>query len=329
MPQAETIRAVRAERAGGPEVLELTRVALPEPGPGQIRVRHAAIGLNFIDVYQRTGLYPLPYPTGLGLEAAGIVEAVGEDVSRFAIGDRVAYASGPVGAYSEAHVVAEARAVPVPVDVPLETAAAVMLKGMTAEALARRVFHVKQGDVILVHAAAGGVGLILCQWAHALGATVIGTVGSEEKAALARDHGCDHVILYDREDVAERVKDITSGKGVAAAYDSVGASTFESSLASLARRGMLILFGNASGPVPPVDPLRLSRGGSLFMTRPTLFDYIATTEELDASAAALFEMIGSGKVKVKIGQTFPLDQVQEAHRALTGRATTGSTLLIP
>ncbi|RYG12378.1 MAG: quinone oxidoreductase [Caulobacteraceae bacterium] len=326
---ASTLRAVRIEKTGGAEVMTVTQVPTPEPGPGQIRVRHAAIGLNFIDVYHRTGLYPLPLPAGLGMEAAGTVEAVGDGVTRFKAGDRVAYASGPAGAYAEAHVVEAAKAVAVPDDVPMETAAAVMLKGMTAEMLVQRVFHVKQGDDILVHAAAGGVGLILCQWAKAVGARVIGSVGSEAKAELARAHGCDEVILYEHEDVAVRVKALTDGKGVAVAYDSVGQATFDASLASVTRRGTVVVFGNASGPVPPVDPLRLSRGGSLFLTRPTLFDYVATTEELDASAAALFGMIQSGKIKVEIGQTFPLDQVQDAHRALEGRGTTGSTLLIP
>jgi NADPH:quinone reductase len=324
-----TMRAVRIDRAGGPEVLELIHAPIPTPGPGQVLVQHAAMGLNFIDVYQRTGLYPLGYPTGLGLEAAGVVEAIGEGVTRFRIGDRIAYANGPPGAYAEAHVVAEDRAVHVPADIPLETAAAVMLKGMTAEYLVRRTFHVKPGDVILVHAAAGGVGQILCQWAKSIGATVIGTVGSEAKAELARSLGCDHVILYDREDIADRVKAITDGKGVAVAYDSVGKSTFEASLASLSRRGMLVLFGNASGPVPPFDPLRLSRGGSLYVTRPTLFDYVATVEELDQSAATLFEVIRSGAVKIEIGQTFPLAKIREAHKALEARKTTGSTILLP
>lgn len=309
--------------------MEVVEVETPEPGPGQVRVRHEAIGLNFIDVYHRTGLYPLPYPSGLGMEAAGIVEAVGQGVDRFRVGDRIAYASGPIGAYAETHVVNAAQAVHVPESVPLKTAAAVMLKGMTSEYLVRRTFHVKQGDVILLHAAAGGVGQILSQWAKAIGATVIGTVGSEAKAELARRNGCDHVILYDREDVAARVKEITDGAGVAVAYDSVGAATFESSLASLARRGMLVLFGNASGPVPPLDPLRLSRGGSLYVTRPTLFDYVAKTEELDDSAAALFDMIGSGRIKIDIGQTFALDEIQQAHEALEGRGTTGSTVIIP
>jgi NADPH2:quinone reductase len=323
------IRAVRLDHAGGPEVLTLVDMPTPEPGPGQVRVRHHAIGLNFIDIYQRGGLYPLNYPTGLGLEAAGMVEAVGQDVTRFRVGDRIAYANGPAGAYADAHVIEQGRAVRLPADISFETGAAALLKGMTAEYLVRRVFHVKQGDAILVHAAAGGVGLVLCQWAKHLGATVIGTVGSEAKASLAQANGCDHVLLYDQEDVATRVREITGGEGVAVVYDSVGASTLEASLGSLRRRGMFVSFGNASGPVPPIEPLRLSRGGSLFMTRPTLFDYVATTEELNASAEALFAVIRSGAVRIEIGQTFPLERVREAHVALASRQTVGSTLLIP
>ncbi len=323
------MRAIRLSRAGGPEVLELQEVETPVPGPGQILIRHEAIGLNFIDIYQRTGLYPLSFPTGLGLEGAGIVEAIGDGVTRFSVGDRAAYGTGAIGAYAEAHVVDAGRAVRVPADVPLKTAAAVMLKGMTSEFLARRVFHVKQGDAVLVHAAAGGVGLILCQWLHSLGATVIGTVGDASKANIARAHGSDHVILYKTENIAARVRTLTDGLGCAVVYDSVGRDTLESSLASLRRRGLLVSFGNASGPVPPIEPLRLSRGGSLFLTRPTLFDYVATTEELDESASALFAMIQSAAIKVEIGQTFRLDQVREAHEALAGRQTTGSTLLIP
>ncbi|CAL1690197.1 Quinone oxidoreductase 1 [Brevundimonas subvibrioides] len=324
-----TMRAVRLSKAGGPEVMKVVEVEVPTPGPGQILIRHEAVGLNFIDIYQRTGLYPLTYPSGLGREGAGIVEAIGEGVNRFSVGDRAAYSTGDVGAYAEAHVVDAGRAVRVPAAIPLTTAAAVMLKGMTAEFLVRRVFHVKQGDAVLVHAAAGGVGLILCQWLQALGVTVIGTVGDEHKADLARAHGCDHVILYRREDIVDRVKAITHGVGCAVVYNSVGKDTLDASLASLRRRGMLVSFGNASGPVPPVEPLRLSRGGSLFLTRPTLFDYVSTTEELDDSAGALFALIQSGAIKVEIGQTFPLDRVREAHEALAGRQTTGSTLLIP
>ncbi|MBU1347190.1 MAG: quinone oxidoreductase [Alphaproteobacteria bacterium] len=323
------MKAVRLDRAGGPEVMTVSEVPTPTPGEGQILIRHEACGLNFIDVYQRTGLYPLTYPTGLGLEGAGMVEAVGPGVTRFAVGDRAAYGTGPVGAYAEAHIVDAGRAVRVPNEISLKTAAAIMLKGMTAEFLARRVFHVKQGDAVLVHAAAGGVGLILCQWLKALGATVIGTVGDDAKARLAHAHGCDHIILYRHEDVAERVREITGGDGVAVAYDSVGAETVDASLSSLHRRGLFVSFGNASGPVPAIEPLRLNAAGSLFMTRPKLFDYVATTEELDASAAALFDVVGSGAVKVEIGQTFSLDQVRQAHEALAGRRTTGSTLLIP
>jgi NADPH2:quinone reductase len=327
LPKTQT--AVRFERHGGAEVLDLVEVPVPSPGPGEILIRNVAIGLNFIDIYQRTGLYPLPLPSGLGKESAGVVEAVGDGVTRFRVGDRVASATAPAGAYSQFHLMPETAAVAVPDDISLEVAAAVMLKGMTAEFLVNRAFHVKQSDEILLHAAAGGVGLILGQWAKSLGATVIGTVGSEPKAELARAHGSDHTVLYDREDVAARVRDITQGRGVSVAYDSVGKDTFEASLASLKRRGTLVLFGNASGPVPPFDPLRLSRGGSLYVTRPTLFDYVATVEELDASAAALFAVIRSGAVKVEIGQTFPLAEVRQAHEALAGRRTTGSTLLIP
>lgn len=320
--------AIQAREAGGPEVLEAVDIPVPMPGPGQILVRHEAVGLNFIDTYQRSGLYPVKFPAVLGQEAAGVVEAMGEGVTRFKLGDRVAYA-GATGAYSEAHVVAAARAVAVPQGVTAEVAAASLLKGMTAEFLVRRCFPVRPGQTILVHAAAGGVGTILVQWAKAIGATVIGTVGSQAKADLAKSFGCDHVILYSDEDVAARVRELTGGKGVPVAYDSVGKDTFEGTLASLARRGLFVSFGNASGPVPAFAPLRLSQGGSLFMTRPTMFDYTATTEELDDSAAALFAMIGSGKVKIEIGQRFPLAETRAAHEALQGRETTGATVLVP
>jgi NADPH2:quinone reductase len=323
------MRAVIATAAGGPEVLELVDRPEPAPGPGEILVRHAAIGLNFIDIYQRTGLYPLTFPSPMGSEAAGVVEAIGADVARFKVGDRVAYASGPLGAYADAHVVKADRAVRVPDGISFEIAAGSLLKGMTAEYLVRRTFHVKASTPILVHAAAGGVGSILTQWAKALGATVIGTVGSEAKVALARAKGCDDVLVLGRDDAPARVRALTGGAGVPVVYDSVGQATFEDSLASLARRGLLVCFGNASGPVPPVDPLRLSRGGSLYLTRPTLADYIATTEELDESAGALFAVIASGRVKIDIGQSFPLADVRAAHAALEGRGTTGSTVLIP
>lgn len=321
--------AIQATEAGGPEVLKAIELPEPTPGPGQIRIRHEAIGLNFIDIYQRSGLYPIPFPAVLGLEGAGIVDAVGDGVTRFAIGDRAAYGSGPLGAYSQVHVTAADRAVKVPDGVSLKEAAASMLKGMTAEFLLRRCFPVKAGDMILIHAAAGGVGSIMTQWARALGAIVIGTAGSQAKADLAMAQGCHHVILYRTEDVAARVKDITKGRGVAVAYDSVGADTFEATLKSLSRRGLFVSFGNASGPVPPFAPARLAAAGSLFFTRPTLFDYIATTEDLDESAAALFAVIASGAVKIQIGAEFALKDTRAAHEALAGRETVGATLLIP
>lgn len=319
--------AIQAVRAGSPEVLEAVDLPVPSPAPGQILVRHQAVGLNFIDTYHRSGLYPMKMPAVLGLEAAGVVEALGEGVTRFKAGDRVAY-NGTLGAYAEAAVVPANRAVKVPDAVSLETAAAVLLKGMTAEFLVRRCHKVEPGQTVLIHAAAGGVGSILVQWAKVLGATVIATVGSETKAALARSHGADHVILYGEEDVAARVLEITGGQGVAVVYDGVGKDTFEASLKSLGRRGVLATFGNASGPVPPFAPLELS-GKSLFVTRPRLFDYIVTTSELDESAEALFAVLASGAVKVEVGQTFPLAEARAAHEALEGRRTTGATLLVP
>ena len=319
--------AIQAVRTGGPEVLEAVDLPVPSPGADQILVRHQAVGLNFIDTYHRSGLYPMKMPAVLGLEAAGVVEALGEGVTRFRAGDRVAY-NGTLGAYAEAAVVPADRAVKVPDGVTLETAAAALLKGMTAEFLVRRCHKVEPGQTVLVHAAAGGVGSILVQWAKALGATVIATVGSEAKAALAKGHGADHVILYGHEDAAARVMEITGGHGVAVVYDGVGKDTFEASLKSLARRGVLATFGNASGPVPAFTPLELS-GKSLFVTRPRLFDYIVTTAELDESAEALFAVLASGVVKIEVGQTFPLAEARAAHEALEGRRTTGATLLIP
>jgi NADPH2:quinone reductase len=319
--------AIRAREAGGPEVLEAVDLPDPTPGPGQVLIRHEAIGLNFIDTYQRSGLYPMAFPVVLGAEAAGVVEALGEGVTHLKPGDRVAYLGA--GAYAQKALAAANRVLPLPAGVSARTAAASLLKGMTAEFLLRRCFEVKPGQTILVQAAAGGVGLILVQWAKALGARVIGTVGSAEKAALARTHGADEIVLYRTEDVAARVRALTDGAGVPVAYDSVGKDTFEGTLASLARRGLFVSFGNASGPVGAFEPLRLSRAGSLFFTRPTLFDYIAAPAELAASAAALFEVIGSGQVKIEIGQTWPLAQTAEAHRALEGRHTTGASVLIP
>ncbi len=322
------MRAVRFEQTGGPEVLELVEVETPEPKPGQVRVRHEAIGVNFIDTYPRTGLYPVKQPCIPGGEAAGVVEALGEGVTSLKVGDRVAY-SGGFGAYAEANVVAADRAVRIPEGVDSRTAAASLLKGMTVEALLCRTYPVKAGETILVHAAAGGVGQIMVQWAKAIGAEVIATVGSEAKAAKARELGADHVILYRQQDVAAEVRRITGGKGVPVAYDSVGKDTFEGTLGSLARRGLFVTFGNASGPVPPFAPGRLAQGGSLYMTRPTLFDYIVTPDELAASAGALFEMIRSGKVKIEVGQTFALADARAAHEALEARSTVGASLLIP
>ena len=320
------MRAVRLHATGGPGALSLEDVPVPTPGAGDILVRHAAVGLNFIDIYQRDGLYPIPLPTTLGLEAAGTVEAVGPDVTRFRAGDRVAYCSS-LGAYAEANVVKADRAVRVPDAVSFDTAAAGLLKGLTAEFLVRRLWPLAPGDTALVQAAAGGVGLILCQWLKAAGIRVIGCVGSDAKAELARSHGCDEVIIAGREDVAARVRALTGGAGVKVASDSVGRATLDGSLASLARRGLLVSFGNASGPPDPVDPLRLSRAGSLFLTRPTLFDYVSTPVELDAAADALFGVIATGQVQVRIGQTFALEDIAAAHVALAGRETTGATLL--
>jgi len=322
------MRAVRFETAGGPEVLELVTVDAPEPKAGQARVRHEAIGINFIDTYHRTGLYPVKLPCIPGGEAAGVVEAVGEGVTRVKIGDRVAY-SGGFGAYAEANVVSADRLVKLPDGIDARTAAAILLKGMTTEAFIRRTYPVQAGETVLVHAAVGGVGQIMTQWLKALGATVIATVGSEAKAAMARELGADHVILYREQDVAAEVRRITGGRGVPVAYDSVGKDTFEGTLGSLARRGLFVSFGNASGPVPPFAPARLAQGGSLYLTRPTLFDYIVTTEELEASAAAVFDVVRSGKVKIEVGQTFGLDQARQAHEALEARATVGASLLIP
>ena len=320
--------AIQISRTGAPDVLETVDLPIPEPGPGQVRLRHEAIGINFIDTYHRTGLYPLKLPVTLGQEAAGVVDAVGEGVTNFKLGDRGAY-TGMFGGYAEYNVVPAARLLPLPKGVSAETAAGSLLKGMTAEFLLRRCRPVKAGDTILVHAAAGGVGAILCQWGKALGAHVIGAVGSEEKAALARQHGCEHVILYRSEDVAARVREITSGAGVPVVYDGVGAATFEASLSSLARRGMLVSFGNASGPAPAIEPGRLSRMGSLFLTRPTLLDYVAKPEELSESSAALFHVIETGAVKIDIGQRFALKDARKAHEALEARDTTGSSILVP
>lgn len=324
-----TMKAIQFDTTGGPEVLNIVEVPVPAVGPGQVLVKQQAIGINFIDTYHRSGLYPVKLPSRIGMEGAGVVEAVGDGVTRFQTGDRIAYASGPLGAYAEYHSVVADRAVKLPEGVSVEVGAAAMLKGMTAEFLLRRCYPVKAGETILVHAAAGGVGSILVQWAKHLGATVIATAGSAEKALRASSLGADHVIPYREQDVAAEVRRITGGAGVPVAYDSVGAATFEGTLASLARRGLFVSFGNASGPVPAFEPARLQRAGSLFFTRPTMGDYLATTEELDESASALFEVIASGAVRIDIGQTFRLTQAQTAHRALEGRETVGASLLAP
>jgi NADPH2:quinone reductase len=314
---------------GGPDVLRWDVVELPAPAPGEARVRHTAIGVNFIDTYHRTGLYPVALPAVLGSEAAGVVEAVGEGVTTVAKGDRVAYATGPMGSYAEARNVPAANLVRVPSGIDDQLAAASMLKGMTAQYLVRRTYAVKKGDTILVHAAAGGVGLILCQWAKHLGATVIGTVGSEEKAKLAREHGCDHVVLYRTEDVPARVRELTNGAGVPVVYDSVGKDTFASSLDCLRPRGLMVTFGQSSGAVPPFDPRLLSQKGSLYLTRPTLGDYVRARADLETTARELFEVIASGAVRVRVAQTYPLRDADRAHRDLEARKTTGSTVLLP
>ncbi|WP_300449512.1 quinone oxidoreductase [Accumulibacter sp.] len=321
--------AIRMHRTGGPEVLSWEEVEVADPAPGEVRVRHAAVGLNYIDVYHRTGLYPLPLPSGLGLEAAGVVEAVGSAVSEFHPGDRVAYAGGPVGAYSQVRCLPADRLLKLPPAIDFQTAAAMMLQGLTSAYLLRRTCHVQTGDAVLIHAAAGGVGLIACQWARALGATVIGTVSNEAKAALAMAHGCDHVIDYTREDFARRVREITGGAGVRVVYDGVGKDTFAGSLDSLQTCGMLVSFGNASGPVPPFDPLLLSQKGSLFLTRPTLMHYTAKRSDLLALGTELFDVVGAGKVRIEVHQTYPLAEVAGAHRDLEARKHTGSTVLLP
>jgi NADPH:quinone reductase len=316
-------------QTGGPEVLRWEEVPLGEPGPGEARVRHTAVGLNFVDVYYRTGLYKAPaLPFTPGSEAAGVVEAVGAGVSDLRPGMRVAYGSAPMGSYAEARLVPADRVVPLPDGIDDRVAAAMMLKGMTAWYLLHRTVAVKPGDVILLHAAAGGVGLIASQWARALGATVIGTVGNDEKAALARAHGCHHVVVYTRESFVARVKEITGGAGVRVAYDSVGKDTFQGSLESLQPLGMLALFGQSSGPVTSVDPALLSRA-SLFLTRPSLFHYVAAREDLLAAAQALFAVVKSGAVKIEVRQTCPLAEAARAHADLEARKTTGSTVLLP
>jgi len=320
--------AMRIHEYGGPEKLRWEEVAIGDPGPGEARVRNTAVGLNFIDIYQRNGLYPTPLPFTLGSEGAGVVEAVGPNVKGLKAGDRVAY-SGPIGAYAEVLLRPADRLVKIPAGVDDKTAAAMMLKGLTSHYLIRRTYRVKKGDTILVHAAAGGVGQILCQWAKHLGATVIGTVGSDAKAELAKKAGCKHVIVTSREKFADRVKEITKGKGVPVVYDGVGKDTFMESLDCLAPLGVMVSFGNASGAVPPINPGILAQKGSLFLTRPTLLHYTASREDLERAARELFAVVRAGKVKIHVNQTYPLREAAQAQRDLESRKTTGSTVLLP
>jgi NADPH2:quinone reductase len=322
-------KAIRIHEHGGPEVLKYEDVDLGDVGPGEVRLRHNAIGLNFIDVYQRTGLYPLgDLPKTLGMEAAGVIEEVGSDVEDFKAGDRVAYAMG-LGSYSEERIWSTDRLVKLPDSIEDQTAAAMMLQGMTAYYLINRTYQVKAGDTILFYAAAGGVGLIACQWAKHLGATVIGCVGSEEKAVLAKAHGCDHPILYRDENVPERVKEITGGEGVPVVYDSIGKDSFDDSLDCLSPFGLMVSFGNASGPVDPFNIAALGPKGSLHITRQTLATHTATRALIDECAGALFDVVEGGHVKININQTYPLAETEQAHRELEARKTTGSTVLLP
>jgi NADPH:quinone reductase len=322
-------KAIRFHQTGGPDVLKMGNVDLTAPGPGELRIRHTAIGLNFIDTYHRSGLYAVPLPSGLGLEAAGVVEDVGQGVADFKAGDRVAYGTGALGAYAGARNYPANRVVKLPDVISDETAAGMMLKGMTARYLLRATYVVKPGDTILMHAAAGGVGTILTQWARALGARVIGTVGSAEKMAVAKAHGCDVVINSSTEDVVKRVRDETNGKGVPVVYDGVGAATVMTSLDCLQPRGLLASFGNASGPVKNFDLGVLAAKGSLYVTRPTLFSYTATDADFNETAQDLVDIIASGKVKIEVNQRYKLEDVAQAHRDLEARKTTGTTVLLP
>ena len=322
-------KAIRIHQTGGPEVLRYEDFDPGAPGEGEVQLRHTAVGLNYIDVYDRSGLYPMSLPAGLGREAAGVVVAVGRKVKGFRKGDRVAYAHTQPGSYSELRNLPAARLVKLPKAISDEQGAALMLKGLTAQYLLRRTYRVKRGDWILVHAAVGGVGLILTQWARALGAKVIGVVGSQGKVALAKKHGCHHVLVLGRDLLVDSVRKLTKGAGVAVVYDSVGKDTFMDSLDCLAPLGMMVSYGNASGPPPAISPLELSKRGSLFLTRPSLFAYIAERKDLDASARELFRIVAAKKVKLRIGQRYPLAEAAQAHRDLEARKTTGSTVLLP
>lgn len=322
--------AIRIHETGGPEVMRWETVEVGAPGPGQVRLRHEAVGLNFADIYFRSGLYPVPLPNGLGVEAAGVVEAVGEGVTNVAEGDRVTYTGfvNTLGAYSTARIIPAAPLIKLPDAISCETAAAMTMRGLTSAYLVRRIWPLQTGDTVLLHAAAGGVGLIVCQWAKLLGLTVIGTVSSEEKAAVARAHGCDHVIFYRREDVAARVREITNGVGVSVVFDSVGKTTFAGSIDSLKRRGLMVCFGTTSGPVEPFNPQQLAMKGSLYLTRPALADYIADPAERDALAGELFDHVAAGRIKIEINQRYALQDAVQAHRDLEAGKTTGSSVFI-
>lgn len=319
---------VKFHKTGGPEVLSVEKALVGKPKRGEARVRHTAIGLNYIDTYHRSGLYPLPLPTGVGLEGAGVVEAVGAGVTHVKVGDRVAYAGGPPGAYAQERVMPANKLVKIPKGVSDEDAAAMMLKGLTVHMLIRRVYRVQKGETVVFHAAAGGVGLIACQWLKALGAKVIGTVGSDEKAKIAKAHGCQHTINYNKENFAERVREITKGRGVPVVYDSVGKDTFYGSLDCLQPRGLLTVFGNGSGPVNDVDVNVLAKG-SFYLTRPSIMVYSAMRSDLEAGAKELFAMVKSGKIKIDINQRYALADAAQAHKDLEARKTTGSTILMP
>jgi NADPH:quinone reductase len=321
-------KGIRFHETGGPEVLRWESLPVGDPGPGEVRIRHAAVGLNFADTYFRSGLYPAALPAGMGVEAAGVVEAVGPGVAGFSEGDRVTYTGSPLGAYSTERVMGVAPLIGLPDAIPLETAAAMTMRGLTSAYLLRRIASLHPGDTVLLHAAAGGVGLIFCQWARLLGIRVIGTVSTDEKAAIARAHGCWETVVHRREDVAARVRELTDGAGVPVVYDSVGRTTFASSLDSLARRGLLVCFGTASGAIPPIDAMQLAAKGSLFVTRPALADYIADPAERAALAGELFDHVGSGRITVEINQRYALDDAVQAHRDLESGRSVGSSVFV-
>ena len=320
--------ATRFYETGAPEVMRLEEVAVGDPGPGEVRIRHVAVGLNFADTYFRTGLYPVPLPNGMGVEASGVVEAVGEGVTYVAEGDRVAYTGSPLGAYSTERVMPATPLVKLPDAVSFETAAAMMMRGLTSSYLLRRIYPLEAGMTVLIHAAAGGLGLIFCQWAKILGLTVIGTVSTEEKAEVAKAHGCDHVIFYTREDVATRVRELTNGEGAAVVYDTVGKDTYAGSLDSVRRRGLLVCVGTSSGSVPPIDAMQLVIKGSLFVTRPALADYITPRSELEALSGELFDHVANGRIQIEINQRYALEDAVQAHHDLESRKTTGSSIFV-